>query len=379
MTEPRNHSKRSKIWHIYEFDQRFELAEDTRVCRKGPLLYCREAVSNSDDSTKDYRLQLLALRRYENHLELYGAFIALRNQAADRSRAYRGYLLNGRRQPAAIGDICDWLGVRPQEVRKILKQLQAVGLIERVELPQFDVSKNERPGETGSPEKSGKVQSPLKREGNGNGKGKEKKKNNGNGKDNRKPKTTATEMPKGQAERQGQDLGTSKDQGGPPSKRETTASPTTTPPFVSMPLPSMPTEADARGPVGAPAPKAPWRSDLESDLDRIGQVLLGTGPPAPEGFEQRYSDRAKEFAARIYEDLGLAYGRTMMARELGTFAACWTRAERAGLPPPIAATLWDEAVTQAGKLRKKRRLKKPGAMFCRVWDGLLAKAGPGSS
>ena len=52
-----------------------------------------------------------------------------------------------------------------------------------------------------------------------------------------------------------------------------------------------------------------------------------------------------------------------------------TKAERAGLPPPVAAKLWDEALTQAGKLRKKRKLKKPGAMFCRIWDSLLAKAG----
>jgi len=303
----------------------------------------------------------------------------VRNQAADRSRAYRGYLLNGKRAPAQIADICDWLGVKSLDARKILKRLEAVGLIERVELSEFDLSKNEKPGQTESPEKSGKIQSPSKREGNGNGKGKEKKKNNGNGKDNRTPKTTAMETPKGQAERQGQDPGASKDQGGPPSKRETAASPTTTPPFVPMPLPSMPTEADARGPVGADAPKAPWRSDIDADLDRIDQVLAGTGPPGPEGFEERYSDKAKEFAAMIYQALGLAYGRTMMARELGTFAACWTKAERAGLPPPTAVTLWDEAVTQASKLRKNRRVKKPGAMFCRIWDSLLAKAGAGSS
>ncbi len=171
--------KRPKVWHIYEFADRFELSEDTRACRKGPLLFCREAVSNNDDDAKDYCLQLLALRRYDNHLELHGAFIALRNQAADRSRAYRGYLLNGKRAPAQIVDICDWLSVKTPEARKILKRLEAVGLIERVEMPEFDLSVNEKPGKSESPEKSGEVQSPLKREGNGNGKGKgkEKKKN----------------------------------------------------------------------------------------------------------------------------------------------------------------------------------------------------------
>jgi len=370
-------ARRPKVWHIYEFEHRFELAEDARVCRKGSLLYCREAVSNSDDAAKDYRLQLAALHRYGNHLELHGAFIALRNQHADRSRAYRGYLLNGRRQPAQIADVCDWLALKAPEARKILKRLEAVGLIERVELPEFDLSKNEKPGETGSPEKSGKVQSPLKREGNGNGKGKRKGKKNGNGKDNSKPKPKASETagpmsspaqtPNGGSECQGQPPGPDQVQGIAPSERETAASPTAAPPS----MPTMPTKADARGPVGAVAPKAPWRSQIGDELDRIGRVLAGTEPPV----DRRYSDRAQEFAALIYQALGLAYGRVMRARELGTFAACWTKAERAGLPPPVAAKLWDEALTQAGKLRKKRKLKKPGAMFCRIWDSLLAKAG----
>ena len=118
---------------------------------------------------------------------------------------------------------------------------------------------------------------------------------------------------------------------------------------------------------------------MDGELDRIVRVLRGTEPPEPEGFEQRYSDRAKEFAVTIYRALGLAYGRVMMARELGTFAACWTKAELTGLPPPVATELWAEALTQASKLRKKRKLKKPGAMFCRIWDSLLAKAGAGSS
>jgi len=270
-------------------------------------------------------------------------------------------------------------------------------------MPDFDLSVNEKPGTAGSAEKSGEIRSPLKREGNGNGKGNGKKKKEVNGKQNPKPnpkpKASRTETPKGPAESPGQDQVTGKDQGQPPSQAGTTTSPTTTPPLSPTPTPTVPTEADAQGDRAAAHPppgatevdargadrptqaKGPPGSLIAGELARIGQVLDGTGPPAePEGFEQRYSDAAKEFAAAIYEDLGLAYLRTQKARELGTFAACWTKAERAALPPPIAATLWGEARRQARKhhTSKKPRLKRPGAMFCRIWDSLLAKAGSGN-
>lgn len=390
--------KRPKVWHIYEFERRFELKEDVRACRKGPLLYCKEAVSNNDDNAKDYCLQLTALRRYDNHLELHGAFVALRNQAADRSRAYRGYLLNGKRAPAQTVDICDWLGVKTPEARKILKRLEAVGLIEHITLPEFDLSKNEEPekkaSKSGSPEKSGEIQSPSRRKGKGNGKCKEtarvtanvngskpEEKTNGKASQSNaeaKGKPQGQAEAKGQTEAKGQAEAKGKPQGPAQGHRGTALPPTTTPPLSPTPTstPIMPTEADARGPVGAAAPKAPWRSDMETDLTRIGQVLTGTPPDDDD--EQHYSEQAKLFGATIYTSLGLGYGRVQEARELGTFKSCWKKAEEANLPPPVATELWDQAIAKAMKLRKKRSAKKPGAVFCNIWGGLFARAVAGS-
>ena len=351
--------KRPKVWHIYEFEQRFELKEDVRACRKGPLLYCKEAVSNSDDDAKDYVLQLTALRRYDNHLELHGAFVALRNQAADRSRAYRGYLLNGRREPARLVDITDWLCVPTPKARQILKRLETVGLLERIELPEFDLSKNEDPAKktskSESPEKSGKIRSPSRREGKGNGKGKGKQKEKTNGK-----------AKLAEAEAQGETETKAKAQGPTPSQVATARAPATTPP-------SLPTEADARGASRSYQTERPPGSDMAAELQLIERRLQGL-PAEPPPDESRYSDRAKLFASEIYVALGLNYGRRMEARELGCFASRWTDAEEAGLPPPVADRLWDHAVQAAGKLRKRRKLKKPGGMFCRVWTALLTKA-----
>ena len=75
---------------------------------------------------------------------------------------------------------------------------------------------------------------------------------------------------------------------------------------------------------------------MAAELADIERRLRGS-PSEP--FDGRYSDRANLFAAEIYLALGLHYGRTMAAREHGCFAARWTEAESAGLPPPMAAGL----------------------------------------
>jgi len=328
---------------------------------QGPLLFCREAVSAGDDDARDYRIQLEALRRYDNPLELHGAFIALRNQAADRSRAYRGYLLNGKREPAKLVDIRDWLSVPTPQVRKILKCLEAVGLIERVELPEFDLSKNDKPGRTASPENSGesrKNPKPLKKgkeskgkeTANGNGV-REKKKNNG-------PK-------KEEKARQGQDQAPKPAQ----SAANCSSTPTATPPLL-------PTEADAQEAGRSTVTEGLLGSDMGAHLAALERRLRGLDPQPPPEMSP-YSDRANLFASEIYLALGLNYGRTMEARERGCLAARWSEVERASLPPPVADSLWDEAIQAARKLRKRRTVKKPGAMFCRIWTALLTKAKTG--
>ena len=373
-------------WHIYEFADRFELSEDSRLCRKGPLLFCREAVSPTDDGAKDYCLQLEALHRYDNHLELHGAFIALRNQAADRSRAYRGYLLNGKRRPATIADIADWLRVPTARCRAILKRLEAVGLIERVPLPAFDLSLNEKPSKSEIPGNSGEERRPYsndKKE--RKGKGNSKATANGNGKARGKKTNGRVKPAEPKAEAQGQDHQAGQAKGEGVVQEQTTRTPTTTPP-----KPSMPTVVDQGGPVGPSGPNPPpasltapgrpatpqghCRADPSAMSDALAEIerhLRGQPPPADGG---RYSDRAETFAGEIYLALGLNYGRLQAARERGCFAARWTEAETAGLAPSAADRLWNHALEKAKELAKKKRVKKPGSMFCTLWPIMLSQA-----
>ena len=114
-----------------------------------------------------------------------------------------------------------------------------------------------------------------------------------------------------------------------------------------------------------------------SDLAAMERRLRGMEPEPPPS-DEKYSDRAKLFAAEIYVALGMRYGPRMEARELGCFASRWTEAELAALPPPMEARLWDHAVRDAAKLRKRRKLHRPGAMFCDIWTALLSKAKAGT-
>jgi len=147
------------------------------------------------------------------------------------------------------------------------------------------------------------------------------------------------------------------------------SSPTPTPPLL-------PTEADAQGVRRSDVTEGLLGSEVMTRMATLDRQLRGLDPLPPA--VSQYSDRANLFASEMYLALGLQYGRTMAARERGCFAARWTEAERAGLPPPMADRLWEHAVQAATKLRKRRTLKKPGGMFCRIWAALLAKAKAGT-
>lgn len=128
-----------KVWQIYRFEQRFEPSKDVQVYRESPLAYTRDFVgSGSDDESIGYQQQMDMLGNKSNHLMLRGAFGELKQIAANRSRSYRGYLLDEKLEPATNRKLADLLGVACKEMTAILKQLHAVGLIEQVEFPEFD-------------------------------------------------------------------------------------------------------------------------------------------------------------------------------------------------------------------------------------------------
>ncbi len=137
-------SQAAKVWHVCRFAQRFELPDDARFCRRGPLVYSRDYVTANDDESASYLQQIDALSRRQNGLELEGAWSRIRRAASARSRAYRGYLLTADNRPASDAEIGRAvLFCEPRRATRILKSLAEVGLIEQARCPIFDLSQND--------------------------------------------------------------------------------------------------------------------------------------------------------------------------------------------------------------------------------------------
>lgn len=361
MISSKGHPRMRKVWHIFRFKERYELDSYER---KNGLEFTREFVAAGGSKSNDsgpYLRQLEQLHSVagDAYYEVYGIFISLRRMTAVLERPYRGYLLDADLSPLSYKAMARELRLETKQLRRTLEALKEVHLIEHIEMPDLAALDAVEDQDESVSKRSEGVSSPCRKS-----KGKRKRTANGNGiKENRRRNGK-------KEERQGQAGSGHKTSQPPEVQARPPSTPATTPP-------SLPTEADAQGADRSKATEGLLGSDMAAHLATLDRRLRGLDPQPPPEIS-RYSDRANLFASEIYLALGLNYGRTMAAREHGCFAARWTEAEQAGLPPPMADRLWDHAVRTANKLHKRRAIKKPGGMFCRIWEALLAKAKAGT-
>jgi len=329
-----------KVWHVFRFRERFELADDQRFCRKGPLIYARDYVSAADDESAAYLQQLQALGRHRNALELEGAWVRLRRAASGRSRAYRGYLLTPDNRPASDAEIgrtvlfCD-----ARRASRILNTLAEVGLLEQVCCPIFDLSENEAPkkkrskkaAETSETPKQAKKKTgrrkSVSREGSGAHEAlsilRAQKRNGMANSKEREQKLADNGNGKGQA----------------PIERE-------------KPVPLKSHEVTLEG-VTAPRAHAPQRVPGAPDIVKLADAL----PRAVDGLAHGFSVRAGEFAREIFELLRCPFAPDSVqgARELGCFRAGLLDAIDAGLSPPQLDEVISKAKRDAARIGKSRK------------------------
>lgn len=305
----------TKVWHISRFRERFELPEDVRLDRKTPLHYTKDFVgSGNDDESCNYYNQLMALRSNRSrssYHKLKGILSDLKSIAGNKSKEYRGYLLDSNFKPASVKEIGRWLGYREKEAEKILQALKDVGLIEHVGMPKFNGSPEKSGRARARPGKTVKRRKPLKRKTNGKAKVKEKEKKRHKVKPQKKVPTPTTQPIK--------------------------------------PQPS----AKAGRVVQSAAPPELKNTDLLGDVAR--RML------------HRYDPRAKQFALEIYRALKLTWdlNSEQGKRELGCFSSLWHSADGSD-------ELWARAVSEAEKIAKRRQNIKKGAVFCTVFKKLEA-------
>jgi len=338
-----------KVWHIFRFRERFELGDDQRFCRKGPLVYARDYVSASDDESAVYLRQMDALSRRQNGLELEGAWSRIRRAASARSRAYRGYLLAANDCPASDAEIArSVLFCEPRRASRILKSLAEIGLLEQVRCPTFDLSENDAP--KAKPRK--KTSQPRERANRRNGKsGRAKsvsRESSENLEDSRTP--LRAEKENGKVSQKERNTG----------REETTRSPATTP----SPEPVDPKEPE--GGQGRNAHTAPGPAPS----------VKSSGPPAavPIGHVVNIHDfDADAFGLEVFKILGIdkrcSASSTDGKSEWKSFAK-WLVKAKANSPPSAWPQLRERGLAKARHIAKNaKNAKNPGALWNSIVRG----------
>jgi len=407
------------VWHIFRFEERYELSSDSRYPREKPLMFTRDFVgSGNDDESACHYQQLQILKSKQNYLMLRGSFAELKSIAANRARSFRGYILDQHNQPASDKTIGLWLGVSEKQAEQILSDIAEAGLIELVPLPDFKPEKSTK-AKTGKRKKSSTKKSKSR--------GESKKAADSKSQENSVP---AQENPRVTRENTGalqegsvsllnkrnlnlklkQNLkpkfepeyaiGADKDREinnkRQRESKETSSSlegkqqtneqcrtataetaerslaPTTTPPIK-------PKEADTGGslitfigPLGSDTrlgEGSSSRSRKRSEPQQLGNIA--------QGILRRYNPEAKSFAGDVFEALQLSCHPLSQQgkREAASFAALWQRAYHSGLSPPTLAELRERAIAEARRIVKSwnGRRGKPAAVWCKIFGEMIAK------
>ena len=131
---------RKKVWHITDFRELFELSDDLRKNRPGPLTYTKSFVtltagSKEHDIKHFERIEELKTRQ-ERHL-LRSVFEDIKNWAGKKTLRHRGYLITTAEQPANYEYIASQVKMDVDELKRAMPILEEIGLIERVSMSVF--------------------------------------------------------------------------------------------------------------------------------------------------------------------------------------------------------------------------------------------------
>jgi hypothetical protein len=369
-----------KVWRIFRFAKRYELRDDERKLRQSGLLFTRDFVSEAaGDEAARYYLQLGMMdngdgERY--HL-LLGIYRRLVNEAAKRSRAYRGYLIGADDQPLSDAAIGRLLKINTKRMAQLLNKLESVKLLEHVNMPkEFDKSLNDPPkeddGKENKPPKKGRGKG---KRGANSGAGRNRAEQGGKGRRPLKKKTTtATVTATVTANDNGNLNGNenicrqkrSEDNSNAlEGQREREVKTTSTTPTTAPPI--MPKGSDARGSRVIPFSPAPSGSVGNHGPQRIGDIV--------QGMAYRYDEDAKQFGGDIYLALAIPFSPDSIQgrRELGCFASMWTKAKGALIGAEALEELRTRAIKEAGRIAKRKgKCGKVSAVWCTVFNRLLA-------
>lgn len=371
-----------KVWHITDFRKLFELPDDLRKKRTGPLSYTKSFVSltgKSEAQEISHCERLAELKsRPERHL-LRSIFEDLKNFSGKKALAHRGYLVTTAEQPAGYEYLASQLKVDIADLRKAVPVLEQIGLIERISMNGFTgearpKKAKRRAGKKGKRGKSGTVRNNPERSGivrnNPDVSGKRRKtlkKRKGN-QSNDKTNSNEHKATKHNGSDKSNGLKNCRQRGGVNANAlESKQKP------ANNESPSMSSKSRDSAAGGRPRligfPSSPRAAFDNCEPQAIGDIVGS--------IKHRYGTDAKQFGCEIYRTLELNFSPTSKRgrRELGCFGSLWEGAKAAGIDASALEDLRVRAIKEAGKIAKRRsRCGNISAVFCYIFGRLLSAA-----
>lgn len=337
-----------KVWRIFRFTERFELKDKDRHCRKTALLFSKRFVSDAAGQEAMWYFQQFAMLcngSGEEEALLDGLYGKLINLASMHRREMRGYLLDVEGHPLSAAQIANMLNFKPQKMSQFLQRFQAVKLIEKTELPEFDLQ-DEQQNKPNRKKHARSTQS-KRRHPAGNPQATRRQPANAINNKNKtkvKKKTKDKEEAKDKGVSQGKDVREINNRQIKQPKAE---------------LPTKPKISEAGGSVRQIRQSA---GPLDS-VQKLGDVA--------KGIIVKLDPQANQFAQEIYAILKLPWPQDHQEynREIGCFREQFHNAQRLGLPPP---QIFDIGIAKAQHVAKyNKNNRRPGAVWCTVFKKSL--------
>ena len=409
----RKPGRNEKTWHICDFQDLFELSDDVRKSRTGPLRYVKSICCLSpfapDAETRHFERMRLLKSRPERHL-LRSLLQDLTDWTAIKSFKLRGYLVTSESRPATPDYLSAQLNLTLEDIKRGLSILEQLGFLERIPMngqqesepvkrkkanskksktaPSKGTRKTVRKSRKAAkdtvgrhkerlPESNGPKRPALKKTktkyktktkakyktkanetltGFGKAKTEEKKERGFKAPRNNKPGRTEQTDQKKQAEQRATEEQREKRAAEEPEKPE---------------KPENPTDPEAGAAELHILPKPPHSVIRRAGPQSIGAVI---GSRFPEHWRD---PDAEAFGWEIVKAIGLPDDRnnTIVRSEWGAFASWWCRVKKAS-PSMSLDELRSIAVGKADFVRRKaRKAKNHSAVWTHIMAGELSHRG----
>jgi len=386
----KRHSSR-KVWHITDFQDLFELSDDVRKGRSGPLRYTKSIVTLSpfapDGEARHFERMCLLKSRPERHL-LRSTFEDLKNWTSAKQFGPRGFLVTSDGKPAGHEYLAAQLGLSAADIKQALPILEALGFLERIPLngqleptaskrKKRSAKKRKKTASKGTQKKARESQNATKGTGesstealpdsavsirngperSGNSLRKAKSKSKAKGKEKQKaPDGLTAKGNKEKEKRLAVEQGQSQEAAPSVGQAEPQAEP------------FKPHLSDASGGDARVIPIHPPGGSVKSHTERSGGHIHHAGTD--------YNRFDVQYGTKVFRTLGYQYAIDSIEaiREITAFASAWHKAlERmSGAPPPEIDKLGARLITEARKIaRRRNKNRNPGAVWCTVLDRIV--------